>query len=97
MASKFQTVAIFSTLFFSSYILFTSPFEAYIPYLFMILFTPFLVVKYSLPRGLWYVITVLVVTGSVGVLVGDNESGYFIKILVNVIINIFFFSKVIIS
>lgn len=91
MMNKIITICIFSTLFFSSYILFRTPFEFYLPYLFIIILLPLFITKYTFPYRTLFLLIPLLFSGLISIWSGDNTYPFFFKIFINIIISILFY------
>ncbi|MEW6773510.1 MAG: hypothetical protein AB1304_05870 [Bacteroidota bacterium] len=92
---NFIDISIYLHFFIPSYILFKQPFEFYITYIFIILYLPFLMFKYSIPRGIWWMLIILLLTGLLNVWLENNTYKNFFKIYLNIAINLLFYSTVI--
>lgn len=91
MLNKIITVAIFSTLFFSSYVLFKQPFEFYLVYFFILALLPFFILKYPFPGQLTRILFPLLVFGMISIWMGDNTYPFFFKIFLNLFVSILFY------
>lgn len=91
---NFFDITIFLHFFLPSYVLFTQPFEFYITYTFIILYLPFLVFKYQLPRGVWWILIILLLTGILNVWLDNNTYKNFFKIYLNIAVNLVFYGTV---
>ncbi len=91
---SFFDITIYLHFFIPSYILFKQPFEFYITYIFIIAYFPFLVAKYSVPRGVWWILIILLATGLLNVWLGNNTYKNFFKIYLNIALNVIFYSTV---
>lgn len=91
---NFFDITIYLHFFIPSYILFKQPFEFYITYVFIIAYLPFLMFKYTVPRGIWWILIVLLVTGLLNVWLDNNTYKNFFKIYLNLAINLIFYSLV---
>lgn len=92
---NFVDITIYLHFFIPSYILFKEPFEFYITYTFIILYLPFLITKYQVPRNIWWILIVLLITGILNVWLDNNTYKNFFKIYLNIAINLLFYSCVI--
>ncbi|GIV26847.1 MAG: hypothetical protein KatS3mg027_0661 [Bacteroidia bacterium] len=88
-------ITIYLHFFIPSYILFKQPFEFYITYIFIIAYLPFLVAKYPIPRGIWWILLILLITGLINVWLDNNIYKNFFKIYLNIAINLIFYSTVV--
>jgi len=88
-------ITIYLHFFIPSYILFKQPFEFYITYTFIILYLPFLVTKYPIPRGIWWMLLILLVTGLFNVWAENNTYKNFFKIYLNIAVNLIFYAAVV--
>ena len=95
MIKRLQTIGIFSTIFFTSHVLFKSPFEFYIPYAVIILLLPSFALKYAMPSQLFPILIPLLISGLFSVNMGDNQMGEFFKIFLNISISLSFYFYVI--
>lgn len=91
MLNRIITIAIFSTIFFSSYILFKQPFEFYLPYLFIIVLLPLFALKFPFPRQLLPIMFFLAIFGIINIWSGDNTYPFFLKIFINIFISVLFY------
>lgn len=89
--NSFLTAAIFSTLFFSSYVLFTKPFEGYLSYMVVLLLLPLFFLKYRIPVNILMLYALLLLFGIVNILSGDNTGDLFMKIFLNIVISSLFY------
>ena len=94
MQNRFVTISIFITIFISSYILFRSPFEGYITYLVMAVLFPVFIVKYGIPSTPLYIFIPLLIAGIVSIVIGDNETGLFVKIFLGFFSSVMFYRYV---
>lgn len=88
------TIGIFSTLFFSSYVLFKTPFEGYLSYVFIILLLPFFFIKYQFPYNLLKIFIPMLLVGLLGVYSGNNTIDLLIKISINILISGLFYNYI---
>ena len=88
---KIVTFLIFSTLFFSSYVLFKTPFEFYLSNVIVVLLLPLWLLKYKVPSIVVIIFPVLIITGIINVFAGNNESGLLLKITVNLLVFTLFY------
>ncbi|GAB4203292.1 MAG: hypothetical protein Fur0023_10060 [Bacteroidia bacterium] len=88
-------ITIYLHFFIPSYILFKQPFEFYITYTFIVAYLPFLLFKYPVPRGIWWMLIILLVTGLLNVWLDNNTYKNFFKIYLNLAVNLIFYSLVI--
>ncbi len=91
---SFFDITIYLHFFIPSYILFKQPFEFYITYIFIIAYFPFLVAKYSAPRGVWWILIILLTTGLLNVWLDNNTYKNFFKIYLNIALNLIFYATV---
>ena len=87
-------VGIFSNLFYTGYVLFDSPFEFYISYLPIILLLPVFIIKYKFYAPSLYIIIPLLVFGLFNIFIGNNTSPRFLKIFLNISVNLVFYQYV---
>lgn len=90
-------LGIFLNLFFNGIVLFRKqlPFEFYITYVPIIILLFFFIAKYRFPRELLFLIIPLLLTGIMNIIIGNDTIGNFMKIFVNLVINILFYRYVI--
>jgi hypothetical protein len=88
---NFFDISIYLHFFIPSFILFKEPFEFYITYTFIILYLPFLAMKYPIPRGVWWILIILLLTGILNVWLDNNTYKNFFKIYINIVINLIFY------
>lgn len=91
MLNRIVTICIFSTLFFSSYVLFKEPFEFYLPYLFIVILLPFLAFKNKFPVKIMGIFLLMLLPALFSVSVGDNTYALFFKIFLNILISVLFY------
>jgi len=87
-------VGIFSNLFYTGYVLFDSPFEFYISYLPIIILLPIFIIKYKFFAPSLYIILPLLVFGLFNILIGNNTTPRFLKIFINISVNLVFYQYV---
>ncbi len=87
-------VGIFSNLFYTGYVLFDSPFEFYISYLPIILLLPVFIIKYKFYAPSLYIIIPLLVFGLFNIFIGNNTTPRFLKIFLNISVNLVFYQYV---
>lgn len=92
---SFVDITIYLHFFIPSYILFKQPFEFYITYIFIILYLPFLVIKYPIPRGVWWMLLILLITGLLNVWMENNTYKNFFKIFLNIAVNLIFYATIV--
>lgn len=88
---NFFDISIYLHFFIPSFILFKEPFEFYITYTFIVLYLPFLAMKYPIPRGVWWILIILLLTGILNVWLDNNTYKNFFKIYINIAINLIFY------
>jgi hypothetical protein len=91
MLNRIITIAIFSTIFISSYVLFKEPFEFYLPYLFVVLLLPLFALKFPFPRQIIPLMLFLLLFGLINIWSGENTYPFFLKIYINILISILFY------
>jgi hypothetical protein len=91
---KIGMTGIFLNLFFPSYTVIRSPFEVYLPYLFIIFFLPFFAVRFRFPFYLVPYFFVLLVSGILAMSIDANTAERFLKIFVNFIVFALFYHYV---
>lgn len=91
MLNRIITICIFSTLFFSSYVLFKEPFEFYLPYLFIVILLPFFILKFKFPLFILNIFGPLLVFGLINIWSNDNTYPFFFKIFINIFISVLFY------
>lgn len=73
-------LAIFFNLFYSYYF-FRTPFDFYVGYIFYIVLIPRYYLKYGIPKNLLLIFSLLLFIGVYFTITGDNELGFFLKVL----------------
>ncbi len=91
MLNRIITFGIFSTLFFSSYILFQNPFEFYLTYIVIIGLLPFFIYKYGISKPVIQILFPLLIFGILSLWQGDNTVNLFLKIFINLLISLSFY------
>ena len=91
----FVVISIFITVFISSYVFFKEPFEAYVRYLFFLLFFPIFFAKYGVPKWPVLIFIPLLIGGIIYVAAGLNTYTQFIKIFVGFFTSVLFYHYVI--
>lgn len=89
---------IFLNLFFNGIVLFPKqlPFEFYITYAPIVILLLVFMAKYRFPRELLFLLIPLLVTGILNIVIGNDTVGNFLKIFVNLVVNILFYRYVMI-
>ncbi|MDP4827829.1 MAG: hypothetical protein NWR73_09085, partial [Flavobacteriales bacterium] len=82
------------TLFLSSYVLFKSPFEGYVTYLFMLIFFPFYISKFGIPALPVVIFTPLLISGLIYIQTLDNTDVLFLKIFLGFFSSVLFYRYV---
>lgn len=94
MTGRFAIVSILLTLFLSSYVLFKSPFEGYVTYLFMVLYFPFYISKFGVPSLPIVIFTPLLISGLIYIQTLDNTDVLFLKIFLGFFSSVLFYRYV---
>jgi hypothetical protein len=87
-------VGIFSNLFYTGYVIFKEPFEFYFSYIPILILLPIFIIKYKFYAPSLYIIIPLLVFGVFNILIGNNTTPRFLKIFINISINIIFYQYV---
>ena len=88
-------VGIFSNLFYTGFVFFKEPFEFYFSYIPILILLPVFIIKYKFYTPTLYILIPLLVVGLFNVFVDNNIIGKFIKIFVNLSVNLIFYQYVI--
>ncbi|MBI1266997.1 MAG: hypothetical protein GC193_06140 [Cryomorphaceae bacterium] len=94
MTGRFAIISILLTLFLSSYVLFKSPFEGYVTYLFMVIFFPFYISKFGIPALPVVIFTPLLISGLIYIQTLDNTDVLFLKIFLGFFSSVLFYRYV---
>ncbi len=94
MTGRFAIISILLTLFLSSYVLFKSPFEGYVTYLFMLIFFPFYISKFGIPALPVVIFTPLLISGLIYIQTLDNTDVLFLKIFLGFFSSVLFYRYV---
>jgi hypothetical protein len=94
MIQKGLNIAIYLTIFISSYIFFKQPFEGYITYIVLVLLFPVFLGKFGIPRLPLVIFAPLLISGLIYVKTGENTSEQFIKIFVGFFASTLFYNYV---
>jgi hypothetical protein len=86
---------IYTSIFVSSIVFFTSPFEGYLHYFIFLLLLPFFMSRYGLPKAPFQIILLPFVVGVFQVVMGNNEWFLFFKIFLGVMLSTAFYYYVI--
>jgi hypothetical protein len=90
-------ISIYISIFINSFVFFKEPFEFYIGYLIYLFLLPGFIRKYGFNRSLVWIFGLLLISGVFHVLIGNNETGQFIKIFAGVLLSYFFYNYVILE
>jgi hypothetical protein len=88
-------VGIFSNLFFTGFVFFKDPFEFYISYIPILILFPIFIIKYKFYTPTLYILIPLLFVGLFNVLIENNTGPKFLKIYVNLCVNLVFYQYVI--
>lgn len=88
-------VGIFSNLFFTGFVFFKDPFEFYISYIPILILFPIFIIKYKFYTPSLYILIPLLFVGLFNVLIENNTGPKFLKIYVNLCVNLVFYQYVI--
>ncbi|MEO8760804.1 MAG: hypothetical protein ABI388_06155 [Bacteroidia bacterium] len=86
---------IYTSIFVSSIVFFTSPFEGYLHYFIFLILLPFFISKYGIPKAPFQIILFPLLIGIFQVLMGNNEWFLFFKIFLGVLLSTTFYYYVI--
>jgi len=86
---------IYTSIFVSSIVFFTSPFEGYLHYVIFLLLLPFFISKYGLPKAPFQILAIPFIAGIFQVLMGNDTWFLFFKIFIGMILSITFYYYVI--
>jgi hypothetical protein len=90
-------VSIYISIFINSFVFFKEPFEFYIGYLIYIVLLPGFIRKYGLNRSLVWIFGILLVSGVYHVLIGNNDTGQFLKVYTGLLLSYVFYNFVIVE
>ncbi len=82
---------LFIILFSSGYVFFKSPFEFYFHYIFLFSLTPFLIIKFGLPKFYFKLFIIPLTAGLIHLGLGNNITFTFLKIFTGLSITVLFF------
>lgn len=88
------TIAIFATLFISSYVFFKVPFEGYLSYGVMAVLFPFYIARFGVPKIPVLLFLPLLILGIFSVETGDNTYALFFKIFIGFFSSVLFYDYV---
>jgi len=91
---RIVTIAIFATLFISSYVFFKVPFEGYLSYVVMAFLFPFYIARFGIPKAPVLLFLPLLVFGIISVEAGDNTYALFFKIFIGFFSSVLFYDYV---
>ncbi|MBA2610875.1 MAG: hypothetical protein H0U95_02820 [Bacteroidetes bacterium] len=87
-------VGIFSNLFYTGFVFFKQPFEFYFSYIPILILLPIFIIKYKFYAPSLYIIIPLLIVGVFNVFIENNTASKFIKIFVNLSVNLIFYQYV---
>lgn len=87
-------VGIFLNLFFTGYILTKNPFEFYLSYIPILLLLPIFIIKFKFYTPSLYILIPLLVVGIFNISIDNNTMPRFLKIYINIAINLVFYQYV---
>lgn len=79
------------SMFATAYVITKEPVEIYLGYTVLLLLLPVYLMRYGVPSRFWYFFLFFVFTGFFNVLVGNNETGQLMKILIGLLISYLFY------
>lgn len=88
---------IYVSIFVSSFVFFKEPFEFYIGYLIFIVLLPGFINKFGFNRSLVFIFLILILTGIANIVMGNNTTQQFIKVVVGLTLSYFFYYYVILE
>lgn len=88
-------VGIFSNLFYTSFIFFKQPFEFYLSYIPILILLPIFIIKYKFYTPSLYILIPLLIIGLFNIFIGNNTGPKFLKIYINLCVNLIFYQYVI--
>ncbi len=94
-SNKLIDFLIFTSIFVSSIIFFTSPFEGYLHYFIFLALLPFFIIRYGLPKVPFQIVLLPLIVGVFQVLMGNNGWFLFFKIFFGVMLSTSFYFYVI--
>lgn len=87
-------VGIFSNLFYTGFVFFKEPFEFYFSYIPILILLPIFIIKYKFYTPTLYILIPLLIVGVFNVLIDNNTLPKFLKIYLNLSINLVFYQFV---
>ncbi|MEO6301997.1 MAG: hypothetical protein ABIP51_02380 [Bacteroidia bacterium] len=87
-------VGIFSNLFYTGFVFFKEPFEFYFSYIPLLILLPIFIIKYKFYTPILYILIPLLIIGVFNVFVDNNTSSKFLKIYLNLCVNLIFYQYV---
>ncbi len=88
---------IYLSIFINSYVFFKEPFEFYFGYIIYIFLLPGFIRRFGFNRNLFFIFSVLFLTGVLSILTGYNTSSQFFKIFIGLFLAYFFYYYVILE
>ncbi len=85
---------IFSNLFYTGFVFFKEPFEFYFSYIPILILLPIFIIKYRFFTPTLYILIPLLVVGVFNVLIDNNTAPKFLKIYLNLCVNLVFYQYV---
>ncbi len=87
-------VGIFSNLFYTGFVFFKEPFEFYFSYIPLLILLPIFIIKYKFFAPSLYILIPLLIVGAFNVLIDNNTLPKFLKIYLNLTVNLIFYQYV---
>jgi len=92
-----MVLLIYLSVFINSFVFFKEPFEFYFGYLVFCILLPVFIFRYGLPRNLSYIFLILLLTGIVNIIMGNNTTILFLKVFTGLTLSYFFYNYVILE
>ncbi len=88
-------VGIFSNLFYTGFRFFKEPFELYLSYIPILILLPIFIIRYKFYTPSLYILIPLLLVGVFNVFVDNNTFSKFLKLYINLSVNLIFYQYVI--
>lgn len=90
-------IFIYLSVFINSFVFFKEPFEFYFGYLIYIALLPGFIFRFGFNKNMFYIFLILLITGIIHVLLGNNTSGQFFKVYIGLFLSYFFYYYVVLE
>ena len=95
--NKIIVFLIYVSIFINSYVLTKEPAEIYIGYLIFIILLPSFIIRYSFPRHLIFIFSVLLISGLIDIFLGNNTFPLFLKVFLGLFMSYLFYYYVVVE